>query len=200
VFTRFGVRFVVFIFLSLAFNPVVYAQPDQEATTSYLLVAHPDVKHPGYSRSVILVMAHMEKNAIGVILNKPMPVMLEYYFPDEPVALKHQEPVFYGGAFSKNAYTFLINSQTQPKPTLSVIEDYWLGVDSQLLYKALDNQIKLQKIRIFKGFSSWAPGQLESEINHGLWYILPAQTEQLLSDSPELMWQTLIDQINRDWI
>jgi len=192
--------YLILLTLLLTANTHLMAQPDKNSQSAYILVAHPDLNDPRYKQSVILVMAHMGSNAIGVILNKPMPILLDYYFPNEPIATEHSEPVFYGGPVSDNAYTFLIHSEIQPKPTLSVIDNYWLGVDSKLLFKALDNQIDLEKLRIYKGYSGWAPGQLESEINHGLWYILPAEAEQLLSDAPELMWQTLIEQINKDWI
>lgn len=181
--------------LFLLYAPIISANPN--ASNAYILIAHPQMLKPEFKQTVVLVMAHMGQNAVGVILNKPMPMPLSQFFPDDLSAKKHNEPVFFGGPLSGQVYTFIVKSESKPTPTLPIIENHWLGADSALLKQLL---VSSESVRIFKGYSGWAPGQLEAEINHGIWYIIPARADILLHNKPSSLWQDLIATIDGNTI
>ena len=47
-------------------------------------------------------------------------------------------------------------------------------------------------MRIFSGYAGWGAGQLESEIEEGSWYVVPAITTDLLHPDPETLWRTVL--------
>ncbi|MGM0681845.1 MAG: YqgE/AlgH family protein, partial [Thermodesulfobacteriota bacterium] len=45
--------------------------------------------------------------------------------------------------------------------------------------------------RCFTGYAGWAPGQLEEEMRHEGWLILPASYDDIFKTSPEKMWKQI---------
>jgi putative transcriptional regulator len=66
-------------------------------------------------------------------------------------------------------------------------------------------------LRVYSGYSGWAPGQLQSEISRGGWHVLPADAETVFDKDPAQIWPELIKRatttrtlhvqrlIKRDW-
>jgi putative transcriptional regulator len=48
-------------------------------------------------------------------------------------------------------------------------------------------------MRLFAGFSGWAPRQLENEMAREGWYILPATEELLFRKNTSGMWEELLE-------
>jgi putative transcriptional regulator len=48
------------------------------------------------------------------------------------------------------------------------------------------------------GYSGWAPGQLESEIEEGSWIDVPAEDAFLFGEDDEAKWQTAVDRYSVD--
>ena len=46
--------------------------------------------------------------------------------------------------------------------------------------------------RLYSGFAGWAPGQLESEMQRGGWYVLPASAELVFRKDTAGMWEELV--------
>ncbi|HEX4244730.1 MAG TPA: YqgE/AlgH family protein, partial [Acidimicrobiales bacterium] len=47
-------------------------------------------------------------------------------------------------------------------------------------------------VRLFSGYAGWDAGQLESEIDQGSWYVVPAAEEDALTDDPQGLWQRVL--------
>ena len=44
--------------------------------TNHLLIAMPSLADPNFAQSVTLVCEHTDKGALGIVLNKPLPMKL----------------------------------------------------------------------------------------------------------------------------
>ena len=48
------------------------------------------------------------------------------------------------------------------------------------------------RMRLYAGFSGWAPRQLENEMDSGSWYVLPANEALLFRKDTASMWAELV--------
>ncbi len=46
-------------------------------------------------------------------------------------------------------------------------------------------------MRVFAGYAGWDEGQLESEIADGGWFVVDAETEDVLTAEPTGLWRTV---------
>ena len=55
----------------------------------------------------------------------------------------------------------------------------------------LQSRKPMKDLRIFVGYSSWVPGQLESEVARGDWTLAPTTSSAVFDDKPERRWRDL---------
>ena len=72
--------------------------------TNHLLIAMPSLADPNFSQSVTLICEHTEKGALGIVLNKPLPMKLLDVLSQMKLEPKDLEigtrPVLRGGPMS----------------------------------------------------------------------------------------------------
>ncbi len=154
------------------------------------LIARPSLKDPNFARTVVLVLAHGEEGAHGVVVNRPVPVD---GFP---------LPVYLGGPCESPGLLLLHGHQewaeARESPEKSeeerdgeVAPGIFLG-DVRCWNRATDPETGAgARVRVVRGYAGWGPGQLEGEMAQGVWEVTPADG-QLLFDTPaEDLWPTL---------
>ena len=69
--------------------------------------------------------------------------------------------------------------------------------------EALDDLLKSSDrdldFRAYAGYAGWAPGQLDSEVARGDWYVIAADVETVFTQDPEQVWQRLIERSTAQW-
>jgi putative transcriptional regulator len=50
------------------------------------------------------------------------------------------------------------------------------------------------RVRLYAGFSGWAPEQLERELDSGSWYVMRAKEELLFRRDTSTLWDELVEQ------
>jgi putative transcriptional regulator len=162
-----------------------------------LLVATPMLGDPNFKRTVVLIVEHEDvQGTLGVVLNQPTEIgvgqVLEQWtdFTTEPSV------VFRGGPVAPNSAL-----------ALAMVP----GTDEPLGWRALDGAPALARLglvdldtppgllatqitslRVYAGYAGWSPGQLESEIDEGAWYVLPGQPSDVFAASPEHLWRQVL--------
>ena len=63
-----------------------------------------------------------------------------------------------------------------------------LRPDAELLYKLLRRERPMEGLRIYVGYSGWAPGQLEAEIARGSWRLVRAEAAAIFDNKSERPW------------
>jgi len=56
----------------------------------------------------------------------------------------------------------------------------------------IDVAQRITKLRIFRGYAGWSPGQLDAEIDVGAWMVFDAEIDDVFTDQPDLLWRRVI--------
>ena len=182
-----------------------------------LLVASPSVVDPLFGRSVCLVMHHDEDGAIGVLLNRPLqsgPAALLKMLGVKPAPgaspaggssrFTMASPpassagMTSGGESARRAVHFG-GPHSGPVVALHGQRDLAEAETGAGVYVAaqkehLEELVKpglTGPMRLIVGHAAWQSGQLEAEIEAGLWYLLPATADRVF-ESDDSMWHHLV--------
>jgi len=157
-----------------------------------LLVAAPRLADPNFSRTVVLVLAHSDQGAVGLVLNRPTMTLVSSPLPEWDELASAPAVVFVGGPVSEGSICL-----AQVKPQISVPETGYLPLHGSLGTVDLEADPAfvspcIEKLRIFAGYGGWAPGQLEDEIGQEAWYVLDPVEEDAFSEDPGGLWKRVL--------
>ncbi|MFD5428983.1 YqgE/AlgH family protein [Streptomyces sp. NPDC127084] len=159
--------------------------------TGRLLVATPALADPNFDRAVVLLLDHDEEGSLGVVLNRPTPVVVGDIL--EPWASLAGEPgvVFQGGPVSLDSALGIAVIPGDEGPlgwrrVYGAIGLVDLEAPPELLASALGS------LRIFAGYAGWGPGQLEDELTEGAWYVVESEPGDVSAPRPESLWRAVL--------
>jgi putative transcriptional regulator len=187
-------RFVVYLIM-LAGACLAAPEPAHAQTASqrvFLLIAKPGMLDPNFKKTVVLAVRPDEGGPIGVILNRPSTVELRALYPDRAELANRTDLVFLGGPIEPDALLFAFRSAVKPAKGLFVADDIYISGFSEVLNEILRHPEHAGQQRFFTGFSGWAGGQLEDEIQRGGWYVLPFDGRYVFDAHPLSMYEDLL--------
>ena len=158
---------------------------------SIFLVARKDLPDPFFRDTVVLVTNNAGGAPVGVIINRPTDVTLSRLFPDFERLRTRTEKVFFGGPVRKQELVFVFRAPSPPEDSIAVLEGVYMSSDLELLRGLLAREKPDEGLRVYAGYSGWAPGQLENEISRGDWHLVKADAATLFTKRPETIWQEL---------
>jgi putative transcriptional regulator len=168
----------------------VSATAQVEPANGLLLIAKPGLPDPRFRDTVILVTQTKDFQTVGVILNRPTQVRVQQLREDLPRD-GYAGPVFFGGPVLERVLVALFKRDQPPtEPAFHVLKGVYLSMHPALVEPLLARRDA--EVRVFAGFSGWAPRQLESELARDSWYVLPATEELLFRKDTSGMWQELL--------
>lgn len=160
-----------------------------------VLVAKPELADPNFSGTVVLVTRTPTGDTVGVVLNRPTRLKLSDVAPEFPRASAYRERLYAGGPVLEAVIVALFRSPAAPAaPAFQVLDGVYLSMHPDSINSLLA-QPAAGAFRLFAGFSGWAPGQLEAEIDRDSWYVLPATEDLLFRQETSGMWRELIDRL-----
>jgi putative transcriptional regulator len=170
-----------------------------------LLVANPAMPDPNFHRTVVLLLAHQDDGALGVVLNRPSELDVDSPLPRWERLVADPAVVFVGGPVAPGAAICLARV---PDPPLAGLpgEDPpdgpagmggWVPLVGELGTLDLEGDpddltIKVEAIRVFAGYAGWGPGQLEGEVDAGAWFVVTADAADALAADPEALWKRVL--------
>ena len=164
-----------------------------------LLVASPQLDSTLFERSVILVATHENGSAMGVILNRPLPVDPARLYPGDNIMDK-VAALSFGGPVNPATVIFLFHSGEAQENAVFLFDDIYFSNDRQVLAKQLQRPIKESRLEVYTGYAGWAPGQLQAEITQGGWTTVKATRKLLFTLDRASIWQELSKKISQEWI
>lgn len=153
----------------------------------HLLLAAPSLEDPNFHQSVVLLFAHNEAGATGVILNAPLEVTVGQALGDAiESAGTVQEPLYRGGPCGTPV---LVLHGNESIPGETILPGVRLSADREAI-EQLMSEGNTAGARFFLGFSGWGSEQLENELAEGSWLTLPATAAEAFGETDDL-WQRL---------
>lgn len=154
-----------------------------------LLLAAPMLLDPNFRRTVVLVGAHSDDGAMGVVLNRPSEVTVGEAVPQLEPAVDEEAPVYLGGPVQTSSIV-LIAEFTDPSPA-------GLLVLGRIGFPAPEADIEelaqtTARRRVFAGYAGWSGGQLDAELAQGDWIAHPAQPDDVFTECPEELWSAVL--------
>jgi putative transcriptional regulator len=143
-----------------------------------LLIAAPNMFDENFVRAVVLICAHDENGALGVVLNRPTEIPVVDHLPEWVEAAASPPVVFLGGPVQVEVAVGLATSQ-------SVIEE-WTPVvgDTGLIDLSTCSPGSVIRARVYAGYTGWGAGQLESEVDRADWLVVAAHADDPFDDDP----------------
>lgn len=157
-----------------------------------LLVAMPGMGDPRFSHAVILICAHSDDGAMGLIVNKLMPdlsfagLLDHLNIPHPPQGRDIR--VHFGGPVERGR-GFVLHPADYPggAATLPIAGGYGMTATLDVLEAMAQGQGPAAAL-IALGYSGWGPGQLEAEIARNDWLTMEATPALIFSEDDGGKW------------
>jgi putative transcriptional regulator len=157
-----------------------------------LLIASPSIFDLNFRQTVVLLTAHTEEGAIGLILNRRSDTTVEEAVPPLGELTGPGEPIFAGGPVNPNGVSMLAEFDDASEAGVEVFGD----VGFVALDASLEGETPaLRRRRVFAGVASWGGGQLEGELENEDWIVEPARNEDVFTDDPEGLWEHVLERM-----
>lgn len=154
-----------------------------------LLVASPRMGAM-YQQTVLVATPVGNNRHAGFIINRPTSRSLSSLFPEHPPSKKVKAPVYFGGPAMMGALFAVIRATGTPDPRgMRLLADTVVFGEAEVIDQIIEQTPN--EARYYVGFVAWQPGELESEIAHGYWYVLQPDSDLLFREDPGAMWQEL---------
>lgn len=160
--------------------------------TGKMIVAMPAMGDARFDHAVILICAHSDEGAMGLIVNKPVP---DLSFTDLLTQLKIRRApkgrdirLHIGGPVERGR-GFVLHSAdyTGGQATTRVGETYGMTATMDVLEALAQGEGPANAI-LALGYSGWGPGQLESEIARNDWLTADASDELVFGAQDSRKW------------
>ena len=160
-----------------------------DSLAGHFLIASPAILDPNFERAVVLITAHTDEGAVGVILNRCSSATVGEAVPQLAPVIDIDEPVFVGGPVNPDGVAVLAEFEDPDDAGIVVLDDVgFVAIEQALEVQAPD----LQRTRVFAGVAGWGPEQLEDELDRDDWIIEPADADAIFTDDPDRLWSEVL--------
>ena len=163
----------------------------ENSLTNQLLVAMPWSSDPTFANTVTLICEHSEKGALGIVLNKPLPMKLSEVLAQMRLTASTEEigdrAVLRGGPMYQDR-GFVLHRPGGSWDSTHRISDQIQVTTSRDVLAAIASGEGPKDAFIALGYASWDAGQLEREIKENAWLTLPLNEELLFVLPHEDRW------------
>jgi len=160
-----------------------------------LLVAAPILRDPNFAGTVVLMVEHSVEGALGFIVNRTAVSGLRKVLAQlgvGEIAVQHEVPVMLGGPVSPETGWIVFengsSTEAEPREDVMMVTDV-LGVSAskQFLLDAVQGHAS-GRAMLVQGYAGWGPGQLEREIQQGVWIPVDLDSRVLFDTVSDKRW------------
>ena len=166
-----------------------------ENLTGQVLIAMPGMTDPRFSRSVVLICAHSDEGAMGLVLNHPLPEIdfgdlldqlgIEADDSARPIEVRFGGPVEPGRGFVLHNVP---EYGDDPEGRLRIGQALALTTTRDIL-EELAHGAGPESAVLALGYAGWGPGQLEQEMLDNGWLTGDGAQDLIFSQDHDAKWQ-----------
>ncbi len=171
---------------------------DQTNLTGKILIAMPGMADPRFERSVVLICAHTDEGAMGLVLNRPLPEidfgdLLEQLGIATDASARRIE-VRFGGPVEPGRGFVLHNVPEHgddPEGRLRIGRTLAMTTTRDILEDLAHGRGPASAV-LALGYAGWGPGQLEDEMLHNGWLTGEGAEDLIFSAAHSDKWQAAL--------
>ena len=198
-------NFLLILILIINFNniaqsidlPKYYQFPENylkgkyyETTKNFLIVATKKLKDTRFKNTVVVMLDHDEKGALGIVINRPLGTasirsLIKGLNAEtlEKNLLDYKVPIYWGGPLDNNKI-LIIHSKDYKNKNTKNYDKISISNNYKALLDIAKNKGPSQSLVII-GVSAWTEGQLEGEIDKGHWNLSEVTQDILFQENNE---------------
>jgi putative transcriptional regulator len=159
--------------------------------TNQLLIAMPTMGDPNFAQTVALICDHNARGALGLILNKPLPMRMSEIFEQLEIDLAagplSERQVLRGGPMQTDRGFVVHRAGGEWNSTLKVSDSLHVTTSRDILAAMARGQGPDEAV-VALGYAGWDGGQLEEEIRANAWLSAPVESTIIFDLPFESRW------------
>jgi len=160
-----------------------------ESVRGKLLISSGGLYDRNFRHTVVLIGEHNPEGALGVILNRPLDLLVEDAVPSLGKLVGPGAPLYEGGPVRPTGAVLLAELR---RPELAGVPVF--GSVGFLTGEVSDEiSPHIIRARVYVGYAGWGPGQLESEMAENAWIVEAAQEADVFTETPDLLWSQILE-------
>jgi putative transcriptional regulator len=168
-----------------------FAEGEAGSLTNHLLIAMPRLADPNFAQTVALICEHTDKGALGIVLNKPLPMKLSDVLSQMKLEPSSEhiaaQPVLRGGPVHTDRGFVLHRPGGQWDHTHKVSDTIQVTTSRDVL-AAMARGEGPSDAFIALGYAGWESGQLEQELRDNAWASMPVDARVVFDLPFEERW------------
>ncbi|MCF8367819.1 MAG: YqgE/AlgH family protein [Bacteroidales bacterium] len=162
-----------------------------------ILISEPFLLDYYFKRSVVLLAEHNDEGSFGLILNKPVDMLLSDVIKDFP---KFDAPIYLGGPVKTENLYFIHTLGNIIEESLEILEGLYWGGDIDHIKELISiGRLGPSQIKFFVGYSGWVSKQLDSELSRNSWVVSNINLKTVMDEDTESMWDTTLLELGGDY-
>lgn len=173
----------------MASEPISF-EPDY--LTGRLLIASPLIGDPRFDRAVVLICAHEDEHAMGIMINKPLgdltlPTLFEQLGVTSEIEVPERAVLFGGPVDRDRGFVLHSDDYASAETTLGIGPGIGLTATKDIL-AAIASPAPPRRSLLALGYAGWTEGQLEDEIGANAWLVTDPDEDLLFSEDHAGKW------------
>jgi len=167
----------------------------QKISPGDLIIAPPRIPDSRFKETVIMI-THHDQISLGFCINRPLGITLQSVISGMDLDPDLDPEIYWGGPVNPNTVWIIHDRSWQHDHSLR-IDSHWSMVSHQGMFDRFTLDSQPNNYRVVMGCASWAPEQLESEIDGLPPWSLDHSWLCLNEPSPDLITLTAVDDLWR---
>lgn len=167
------------------------------STAGRLLVATPVISDGVFDRSVVFMLHHDPVGALGVVINRPSDLAVDELLPRWSDLTTDPSVIFSGGPVEPDGFigVAMVAPDSHQLEMFTPVDD--APATSNVVSLDLEGDPAIaasvvERMRIFRGYAGWGPGQLDSELAHDAWFALNVDAGDLWAAEPDQLYDRVL--------
>jgi len=155
------------------------------------LIASPYLPDPNFMRTVVLMVQHDEEGALGLVLTRPIQLTIKELWENvAEQSIDLEDPIYQGGPVEG---PLMALHQESSLSEIEVAQGLYFCSQRENIEALIEDNH--QPIRMFLGYSGWAPQQLDDEMAVGGWLTLPAAADKVFQPDQDALWKSVVEEV-----